>query len=159
MRGCHSPLTHMLPSMRQHGESSLVAAAQAQHQVERRLLLDVVVRERAAVLQLLAREDQPLLVRRDALLVLDLGLNIVNGVRALHLESDGLTGECLDKDLHQTRPLAIRIGSEVCYNQYIYIYGYVNGRNYHAKACVPGTAWSTMWFLQLTLETWNVPWF
>ena len=38
--------------------------------MERRLLLDVVVRERAAVLELLAREDQALLVGRDALLVL-----------------------------------------------------------------------------------------
>merc|ERR1719473_1012573 len=50
----------------------LAAAAEAQHEVERRLLLDVVVRERAAVLELLAREDEALLVRRDALLVLDL---------------------------------------------------------------------------------------
>ena len=40
--------------------------------MQRRLLLDVVVRERAAILELLAREDEPLLVRRDALLVLDL---------------------------------------------------------------------------------------
>jgi hypothetical protein len=39
------------------------AAAQAQHQVQRGLLLDVVVRQRAPVLQLLAREDQALLVR------------------------------------------------------------------------------------------------
>ena len=34
------------------------APAQAQHQVQRALLLDVVVGQRAAVLQLLAREDQ-----------------------------------------------------------------------------------------------------
>jgi hypothetical protein len=33
--------------------------------VERRLLLDVVVGKRAAFLQLLPGEDQPLLVRRD----------------------------------------------------------------------------------------------
>ena len=44
----------------------LVTAAQAQHEVERRLLLDVVVREGAAVLELLTREDQALLVRGDA---------------------------------------------------------------------------------------------
>ena len=68
--------------------------------MERGLLLDIVVRQRPAVLQLLAREDQPLLVRRDALLVLDLGLDIVNGVRWLDLEGDGLAGERLDKDLH-----------------------------------------------------------
>ena len=39
--------------------------------VECRLLLDLVVSQRAAVLELLAREDQALLVRRDALLILD----------------------------------------------------------------------------------------
>jgi hypothetical protein len=38
--------------------------------VEGRLLLDVVVGKGAAVLELLAGEDQALLVRRDALLVL-----------------------------------------------------------------------------------------
>ena len=42
------------------------AAAEAQDQVQRRLLLDVVVRQRAAVLQLLAREDEALLVGGDA---------------------------------------------------------------------------------------------
>ena len=46
------------------------SATQAEHQVQRRFLLDVVVGEGAAVLELLAREDQALLVRRDALLVL-----------------------------------------------------------------------------------------
>ena len=50
------------------GELGRIPAAQAEHQVQRRLLLDVVVRQGAAVLELLAREDQALLVRRDALL-------------------------------------------------------------------------------------------
>ena len=66
------------------------------------LLLDVVVRESAAVLELLASEDQALLVRGDALLVLDLGLDVVDGVGRLHLEGDGLAGESLDEDLHTT---------------------------------------------------------
>jgi hypothetical protein len=61
------------------------AATQAQDQVQRRLLLNVVVRQRAAVLELLAREDQALLVRGNALLVLDLGLDIVDRVRRLDL--------------------------------------------------------------------------
>ena len=39
----------------------LVATAKAQHQVQGGLLLDVVVRERAAVLEKLAREDEALL--------------------------------------------------------------------------------------------------
>jgi len=66
-------------------------ATEAQHQVERRLLLDVVVGQRAAVLQLLASEDQALLVGRDALLVLDLGLDVLDRVRRLDLERDRLT--------------------------------------------------------------------
>ena len=55
------------------------ASPKAEHQVERALLLDVVVRKRAAVLQLLAREDETLLIGWDALLVLDLGLNARTG--------------------------------------------------------------------------------
>ena len=39
-------------------------------EVEGRFLLDVVVRESTAILQLLPSEDQPLLVRWDSLLVL-----------------------------------------------------------------------------------------
>ena len=63
-------------------------------------LLDVVVRESAAILELLAGEDQALLVGGDALLVLDLRLDIVDGVRGLDLEGDGLTREGLHEDLH-----------------------------------------------------------
>ena len=47
------------------GTHDLLATAQAQHQVQSALLLDVVVRQSAAVLELLARENQPLLVGRD----------------------------------------------------------------------------------------------
>jgi hypothetical protein len=63
---------------------------QAKHEVEGRLLLDIVIREGAAVLQLLAREDQTLLIRGDTLLVLDLLLNVINSVTGLDIESDGL---------------------------------------------------------------------
>jgi len=67
--------------LRQHAERGLDdAAAKTQHQVERRLLLDVVVGQRATVLQLLAREDQTLLIGRNSLLVLNLGLDIFDGV-------------------------------------------------------------------------------
>merc|ERR1719189_3482169 len=59
-----------------------------------------LVREGSSVLQLLAGEDQPLLIWGDSLLVLDLSLDVLDGVRGLHLEGDGLTGEGLDEDLH-----------------------------------------------------------
>ena len=54
-------------------DKDLHAAAQAQHQVQRALLLDVVVGQGAPILQLLARKDQALLVGGDALLVLRQG--------------------------------------------------------------------------------------
>jgi hypothetical protein len=76
--------------------------------MEGRLLLDVVVGESAAILELLAGEDETLLVRGNTLLVcrlldtdappqsephtLNLGLHIVDGVRRLHLKGDRLAG-------------------------------------------------------------------
>jgi hypothetical protein len=78
--------------------------------MKRRLLLDVVVGEGAAVFELLAGEDQALLVRGNALLIcggldgvaqrpeelrtLNLALDIVNGVAGLHLEGDSLARDC-----------------------------------------------------------------
>jgi len=53
------------------------ATTQTEHQVQRRLLLDIVVGKRAAIFELLASEDQSLLVWGDALFVLDLGFDIV----------------------------------------------------------------------------------
>ena len=47
----------------------LTATTQTQDEMESRLLLDVVVREGAAVLELLAGEDKTLLVWGNALLV------------------------------------------------------------------------------------------
>merc|ERR1712042_294150 len=64
------------------------------------LLLDVVVREGSSILKLLSSKDKPLLVWGNSLLVLDLGLDILNGVRWLNLQGDGLASEGLDKDLH-----------------------------------------------------------
>lgn len=61
-----------------------------------RLLLNVIVRESAAVLKLLASKDQALLVRGDALLVLNLRLDVVDGIRRFDLESDCLSGKGLD---------------------------------------------------------------
>ena len=66
------------------------------------LLLDVVVREGAAILKLLAGEDQALLVGGDALLVLNLGLDVIDGVGGLDLEGNGLSCQGLDEDLHAT---------------------------------------------------------
>ena len=69
------------------------------------LLLDVIIRESATIFKLLAGEDQALLVRGNTLLVLDLGLNIIDGIRGFDFKGDGLAGEGLDEDLH-ARPTA-----------------------------------------------------
>ena len=71
--------------------SLLGASPKTEHKVQRGFLLDIVVGKSSAVLKLLSSENQTLLVRGDSLLVLDLGLDIVDGIGALDLESDGLT--------------------------------------------------------------------
>jgi hypothetical protein len=53
--------------------------------MEGRLLLDVVVGKSAAILELLACKDQALLVRGNALLVLDLRLDVVDSIAGLDL--------------------------------------------------------------------------
>merc|ERR1711977_605603 len=60
----------------------LTSSTETEHKVKGGLLLDVVVLKGAAILELLASEDETLLVRGDALLVLDLGLDGLNGVGA-----------------------------------------------------------------------------
>ncbi|KAH8171042.1 hypothetical protein LIA77_09823 [Sarocladium implicatum] len=85
-------------------DEDLHTTAEAKDKVEGRLLLDVVIGESATILKLLSGEDQALLVRGNALLVLDLRLDIVDGVGGLDLKSDGLASDCgighLDEDLH-----------------------------------------------------------
>ena len=81
---------------------NLHTATQTEHKVKGRLLLDVVVAQGTTILELLAGKDQALLVWGDSLLVLDLGLDVLDRVRRLDFESDGLAGKCLDEDLHTT---------------------------------------------------------
>ena len=63
-------------------------------------LLNVVIRQRATVLQLLARKDQALLIGRNAFLVLDLLFDVVNRVRGLDFQRNGLASKGFDEDLH-----------------------------------------------------------
>lgn len=71
--------------------TDLHASTETEDQVKSRFLLDVVIRERTAVFELLSRKDQALLIRRNALLVLNLGLYIIDGIARLNLQSDGLS--------------------------------------------------------------------
>ncbi|RAL09841.1 uncharacterized protein BO97DRAFT_407388 [Aspergillus homomorphus CBS 101889] len=65
----------------------------------RSYLLDVVVAQGAAILELLTSEDKTLLIRGDTLLILDLGLDVVDGVARLDIEGNGLTREGLDETI------------------------------------------------------------
>jgi len=125
-----------------------------EHKVKSGLLLDVVVAEGAAVLELLASEDETLLIRGDALLVLDLLLHVLDGVRRLHIEGDGLTREGLYKDLcsalNQTNKLvadrpdrvvfmqvseseSIRVSQKSKHPQQLISFNLSNPRGYHPK--------------------------
>ena len=70
--------------------------------MKRGLLLDVVVGQSSTVLQLLPSKNETLLVRRNTLLVLNLGFDVVDGVRGLHLQGDRLARQGLYEDLHST---------------------------------------------------------
>ena len=59
-----------------------------------RLLLNVVVTQGATILELFASEDETLLVGRNAFLILDLALDIVDGIAGLDLKGDGLASYC-----------------------------------------------------------------
>jgi hypothetical protein len=77
-------------------------------------LLDVVVRQGAAILKLLASEDETLLVWGNALLVLDLALHIVDGVGRLNLEGDGLARQGLNEAVAIYPLVAIPSFAQVC---------------------------------------------
>merc|ERR1712086_164120 len=78
----------------------LATTTHFEHKVKGGFLLDVVILEGAAILKLLASEDETLLVWGDSLLVLNLGLDGFDCVSALNLKGDGFSCECLHKDLH-----------------------------------------------------------
>jgi hypothetical protein len=74
--------------------TDLHTTTQAENQVKGGFLLNIVVGKSTAILKLLACENQALLVRRNAFLVLNFGLDIVDGITGLNLEGDGLAGDC-----------------------------------------------------------------
>ena len=80
----------------------LETATEAEDQVESGFLLDVVVTEGSAVLELLSSEDESLLIRGNSLLVLDFLLHVVNGVGRLDIKGDCLASQRLNEDLHST---------------------------------------------------------
>ncbi|KAJ0955743.1 hypothetical protein HanPSC8_Chr01g0006381 [Helianthus annuus] len=83
-------------------DKDLHPSSQPENKVQSGFLLDVVIGQGSAILELLSSEDEPLLVRWNTFLVLDFSFDIVNGVRALDFKGDCLSGESFDEDLHAT---------------------------------------------------------
>ena len=63
---------------------------------------DSLIRKGPPVFELLPSENEALLVRRDPFLVLDLCLDVIDRVRRLHFQRNGLPSKCLHEDLHPT---------------------------------------------------------
>ncbi len=76
------------------------ASSEPQHQMQRGLLLNVVITKSASILELLPSKNQSLLIRRYALLILDLALDIINSVGGLDLKGDGFASKSLYEYLH-----------------------------------------------------------
>ena len=63
-------------------------------------LLNVVIAQSATILKLLSGKYQSLLVWRNSLFILDLGLDILDSIRRFHLQGNGLTRQSFDENLH-----------------------------------------------------------
>jgi hypothetical protein len=88
-------------SLSQQGQSGIVhPPTKSQHQVKSGFLLDIVVTQSASVFQLLSGKNKTLLVRRNPLFVLNLGLDIVDGVAGFDIKGDCLARKGLYEDLH-----------------------------------------------------------
>ena len=61
-------------------DEDLHTTSKSEDEMESGLFLDVVVGESSAVFELLTSEDESLLIWRNTFLVLDLGLDVLNGV-------------------------------------------------------------------------------
>ena len=83
-----------------NGNGTSATTSESEDQVEGGLLLNVVVRESSAVFELFSSEDQSLLIGRNALLVLNLCLYVLNCVRLLNIKGNSLASEGLHEDLH-----------------------------------------------------------
>lgn len=69
----------------------IYATSKTKDKMQRRLLLDIIIRKCASIFELLSSEDQTLLVRWNSFLILNFGLHIIDCIRWLDIKSDGLT--------------------------------------------------------------------
>ncbi len=80
------------------------------------LLLDVIVRKSTPILELLAGENQSLLVWGNPFLVLDLRLHIINSIGRLDFKSDRLASQTVpnNKSVFLARILMTHVFTKIC---------------------------------------------
>ena len=72
--------------------------------------MDIVIAQSSSILKLFACEDQTLLIGRNALFVLDLGLDVVDCIAGFDFEGDGFAREGLNEAVcFDTRPSVFRM--------------------------------------------------
>merc|ERR1712033_76665 len=74
-------------------DEDLHTSSQSEDQMQGAFLLDVVIGEGSSILKLLSSKDQSLLVWRNSLLILDLSLDVLDGIRRFNLQGNGLASE------------------------------------------------------------------
>ena len=74
--------------------------SQSKHKKKCSFLLDVVVYQSSSIVELLTSKYQALLIRRNALSILQLLLDNCNGIAGVYVESDGIALKCANEDLH-----------------------------------------------------------
>lgn len=87
------------------------AATETEDEVQCRLFLDIIVGQRPAFLELLAGENEPLLVGGDTFLVLDLAFDHVDGIGRFYLQRDGFSCKSFNKYLHDIANLTCLISN------------------------------------------------
>ena len=100
-------------------DEDLHTSSKSEDQVESRFLLDVVVGEGSSILKLLSSEDESLLIWWDTFLVLDLSLDVFDGVCWLNIKSDGFASESFDENLHVVVKNNYNLFTWVALNNYL----------------------------------------
>merc|ERR1711957_238866 len=97
-------------------DENLHSSSETEDQMKSGFLLDVVVAQGTSVFQLLSSKDRSLLVWRNSFLILNLGLDIINGIGWLNIQSDSLSSECFYKDLHSSSETKNQMKSRLLLN-------------------------------------------
>jgi len=83
-------------------DKDLHTTTKTEDEMKGRFLLDVIIRKGSSIFELLTGKDKTLLIWWNTFLVLNLGLDIFNGIRCFNLQGDCLSSQSLDENLHTT---------------------------------------------------------